>query len=322
MSTKAHRIDHILGIDFETANRTRSSACSLGLCVIDFLSGKVIEKKQFLINPNTRFDYFNSLVNGITSDMVKDAPLFQDVVGEISSRLGNNTIVVAHNAPFDISVLRKSCDVAQIPVPELNYFCTLRLSRALLPGMVSYTLPAIAVKCGLPDFRHHLADDDAEICARIFLYLINMCGAETIYQLSLRSGVWFGHTYPDGSYSCCHKTSEPKIDLPVVISDVLPEYHPPISQDESNPLFGKTVVFTGALRGMPRTEAEGIVTAAGGVVGKCVTKKTNFIVCGYQDPSVLKDHEKSSKLIKAEQYAADGCDIQIIPEELFRTMIS
>ena len=82
MSTKANRIRHILGIDFETANRTRSSACSLGLCVLDFPSGEVLEKKQFLINPNVQFDYFNTLVNGITPDMVKDAPLFQDVVAK------------------------------------------------------------------------------------------------------------------------------------------------------------------------------------------------------------------------------------------------
>ena len=47
MATKANRIYRILGIDFETANRTRASACSLGLCVLDFSSGKVIEKKHF-----------------------------------------------------------------------------------------------------------------------------------------------------------------------------------------------------------------------------------------------------------------------------------
>lgn len=320
MSTKANRIRHILGIDFETANRTRASACSLGLCVLDFSSGEVIEKKHFLINPNVQFDYFNTLVNGITPDMVKDAPFFQDVIDEISSRLIDNTVVVAHNAPFDISVLRNSCDVAQIPVPELNYFCTLKLSRSLLPGMASYTLPAVAVKCGLPDFRHHLADDDAETCAKIFLHLANMCNAETIHQLSLRSGVWFGQTYADGSYSSCHKTREPQIDLPDDGSDILPECSS-ITPNESNPLFGKTVVFTGALCGMPRTEAESIVAAAGGVVGKGVTKKTNLIVCGYQDPSVLNGHEKSSKLLKAEQYAAEGYDIQIVPEEDFRKMI-
>lgn len=320
MSAKANRISRILGIDFETANRTRSSACSLGLCVLDFPSGEVLEKKQFLINPNVQFDYFNTLVNGITPDMVKDAPLFQDVVGEISSRLIHNTIVVAHNAPFDISVLRNSCDVAHIPVPELNYFCTLRLSRSLLPRMSTYTLPAVAEKCGLSNFHHHLADDDAEICAKIFLYLINMCNAETIHQFSLRSGVWFGHTYADGSYSSCHKTREPKIDLPDDDSDVLPECSP-ISPNENNPLFGKTVVFTGALCGMPRAEAENIVAAAGGIVGKGVTKKTNLIVCGYQDPVALKGHEKSSKLLKAEQYAADGQDIQIVPEEDFQKMI-
>ena len=66
MATKANRIYRILGIDFETANRTRASACSLGLCVLDFSSGKVIEKKHFFIYANVHLFYFNTIVKVIT----------------------------------------------------------------------------------------------------------------------------------------------------------------------------------------------------------------------------------------------------------------
>lgn len=322
MSEKSAPIGRIIGLDFETATRYRDSACAIGLCVLDFASGETLEKQLFLINPGVKFDPFNTFVHGITEEMVKDAPLFQDVIGELTSRLTEDSIVVAHNASFDISVLRHSCEAANISVPEMNYFCTLCLSRSLLPGMASYTLPDVAYKCGLPDFQHHLASDDAETCAKIFLHLANMCNVNTISDLARQSHVYFGHTYTDGSYSSCHKARANHVYLASDTELEPPQFTASPSFDEDNPFLGKTVVFTGALQGMPRSEAESIVTAAGGIIGKGVTKKTNFIVCGYQDPAVLNGHKKSSKLIKAEQYAADGCDIQIIPEELFRTMIS
>ena len=48
MSTNESSIERILGLDFETANPSRTSVCSLGLCLVNFSSGEVIDKKQFL----------------------------------------------------------------------------------------------------------------------------------------------------------------------------------------------------------------------------------------------------------------------------------
>lgn len=321
MARKLRRISKILAIDFETANRTRASACSLGLCVIDFSSGVVTEKKQFLINPNVEFEFFNTLIHGINAYTVKDSPLFPAVVPEITSRIDENTIVVAHNAAFDMSVLRHCCAAYHLPVPEMNYFCTYVLSKALLPGLPSYTLPSVSEKCGCGGFSHHLADEDAEACAKIFLCLLHAVEAETIWQLSRRSGIQFGHLWSDGDYVSCHKTRERQIDLTEEDFPEAPLSRPTVTPSEDSPFSGKVVVFTGALKGMTRAEAEAIVQAAGGTPGANVTVKTNFVVCGYQDPAALRGHEKSAKLAKAEKYAANGQDIQIIQEDDFRKMI-
>lgn len=319
---KAPIIKTVLGIDFETANRTRASASSLGICMIDYASGEMIEKKNFLINPETDFDHFNSMLTGITPVTVKDAPAFPAVLPEIVSRVNENTLVVAHNAAFDMSVLRRSCERYGCSFPELNYFCTYIMAKAFLPGLASYSLTSVAEKCGVPTMRHHVSDDDAEMCARIFMAFARECGGETVWQINRRIGIMFGSLFADGTYCSCHKTRCVDLSAPIVEeADKETEPEAPVCVPENSPFTGKTVVFTGALNGMTRAEAERLVEAAGGIIGKGVTKKTNFIICGYQDPKMLNGHEKSSKLLKAETLAAAGQDIQILVEDEFFTMI-
>ena len=97
-----------VALDFETANSSRASACSIGLVKVQF--GQIVAKKSILFKPPVGFDEFNGwniAIHGITPAMVADRPRFEAVWPEISSFIGDQ-IVVAHNASFDISVLRAS----------------------------------------------------------------------------------------------------------------------------------------------------------------------------------------------------------------------
>lgn len=91
--------------------------------------------------------------------------------------------------------------------------------------------------------------------------------------------------------------------------------------DESHPLYGKVCVFTGTLDKMQRKDAMQAVLDHGGEIGNGVTKKTNFLILGCNDfCSSIKDG-KSTKHKKAEEYQLKGCDIEIIDEDLFYTML-
>ena len=57
----------ILAIDFETANASRSSACSIGYALIE--NGEIIKNEEVLINPEEYFDPFNISIHGITEEM-------------------------------------------------------------------------------------------------------------------------------------------------------------------------------------------------------------------------------------------------------------
>lgn len=91
--------------------------------------------------------------------------------------------------------------------------------------------------------------------------------------------------------------------------------------DEKNILYGKTCVFTGTLERMSRKQAETIVTSIGGIIGKGVTKKTNYLILGNNDYNAAVKNGKSSKHKKAEELQAKGSEIEIIPEDIFYELI-
>lgn len=321
MSTKSKAFRRILGIDFETANRYRASACSVGLFLKDVDSGTILFNKEILINPEADFEYFNTLIHGITPQVVKDEPNFCNAYNVICSLIDEDTIVVAHNAAFDMSVLRRSCERYGLSFPTFNYFCTLVFSRAIVKNLSSYALDDLVESLGLPPFNHHRALDDARACVSLFEFLIKPFSTHSIYSLSRRSGIRFGWLDKDDYKPCSVRKC---FDSTVTVQssdDADPYEDASFVVDESGPLYQKTVVFTGALSGMPRKEAEEAVAKHGGIPSANVTKSTNYLVFGYQDPTVLKGKTKSAKRIKAEKMAADGFDIQIITESDFYRLL-
>ncbi len=151
-------------IDFETANSTRASACSLGIVLSD---GKaVIDSWYHLIRPPImRFDPNCMRVNHIEPSMVENEPEFPAFYPIITSLLEGN-IVFAHNAKFDMSVLSAMLDWYGLPSLTFHYGCTVELSRVLWPNMINHKLNTVAGDLGF-SFSHHQALDDAKACEYI-----------------------------------------------------------------------------------------------------------------------------------------------------------
>ena len=183
----------------------------------------------------------------------------------------------------------------------------------------------VAAQCELPSFHHHLADDDAEICAEVFYSLAHMCNASTLRELEKNSGVNIGHINTDYSHDTCYKyhpshfSRQHSLEKKLSVIDIDTADFP-VNPDHL--LFEKIVVFSGAVQGMSREKAIAIVRSIGGLVEERVTKRTNYVISGIQDPTALRGHEKSSKIMKAERYIEEGLDIHILSEEDFRNLIS
>jgi NAD-dependent DNA ligase len=91
--------------------------------------------------------------------------------------------------------------------------------------------------------------------------------------------------------------------------------------DPNAPLYGKTVVFTGELA-MPRRVAWQLVAASGGMPSNSITKKTDLLVCGYQDlVKLARGQTKSNKFRRAEELQAEGQPLEFLSEKDFFRML-
>ncbi len=169
-------------IDFETANGSPASPCAVGL--VKVRDGKLVDGLATLIQPPPGFNYFNPgniAVHGIRPSDIDDAPSWDEVLRILLGFVGDD-ILIAHNAPFDMGVLRKSAEAIDVALPELSYACSLEISRKTY-NLESYRLNAVSYAIGHEDFKHHDALADADACARIIVHAADRHGVESVEGL-------------------------------------------------------------------------------------------------------------------------------------------
>jgi len=312
-----------VAFDFETANSSRASACSLGMTKV--LDGKIVDYMYEIFRPPEGFDSFegrNIAIHGIRPEDVKGKKRFIEVWPEFHAFI-NELPVVAHNASFDISVLRAALSASDFLWPELEYACTYVVSKNLF-NMARHKLPDVARAANVNwnDAEHHNALFDSRICAEIIIALAARSESDTLHDFLDSLNLDVGQLFEDGWYTCRSKNiSKKSHHSPGEKSPSLREISINNEADPSHPLFGQVVVFTGAIS-IPRPEAWKLVAEVGAIPKDGLTKKTNYLVLGEQDLSKLKAGEtKSGKQREAEALKASGSDIEIIDERDFFALL-
>lgn len=175
-----------VAIDFETANERRDSACALGLAVVS--GGEVTRTASWLIRPpELRFDWRCIRVHGIRARDVADSPEFGDVWREVAPFLGDGRLL-AHNASFDMAVLRAMLAAYDLETPDLRYACTLAMSRRAWPDLPRHRLDTMCEHCGI-ELRHHDAASDARACAIVALRAAEHVGAPDVESAVRAMGI-------------------------------------------------------------------------------------------------------------------------------------
>ena len=175
-------------IDFETANSSSASACAVGLARVR--EGRVVATAGWLIQPplgHDRFFELNIGIHGIRPDDVATAPTWVEQLDALTAFVGDD-VVVAHNAGFDMRVLRSACEATDAPCPPYRYICSLQASRKTY-DLDSYRLPSVAAAAGFLDFAHHDATADALACAHIMIDTALRAGADDIVELAMLLGL-------------------------------------------------------------------------------------------------------------------------------------
>lgn len=208
-SCHCRRLLHIrpvdfLALDFETATAKWDSPCELGIAVVR--GGLVQEVRNWLIKPLSwpYFSPWNVAVHGIRPEDVADAPTFDALWEEVGPLVQKSTIV-AHNASFDMGVLRSTLGSYRIGHPLFQYFCSVSLAKRLWPHMPKFDLKTLCTRNGIP-LVHHRAGNDAEATARLVIRAGEQLGVTGIEDLLIRARLNMGVFYPGG-----HRTPGGKV---------------------------------------------------------------------------------------------------------------
>lgn len=193
-----------IALDFETASASAGSICSVGLAWI--VGGRIARTAHCLVRPHDmRFDPWHVRIHGIQPHDVEFEPEFPFIWDELLPHLEAAPLLLAHNAPFDVGVLRAALTYYGLPWPTLSYFCTVKVARAAWPELPNHKLPTVAQHIGF-ELRHHAADSDAAACAAIALRALTDGGMTCMDDVPPRFGIMPGRLAP-GYHEAC-STSE------------------------------------------------------------------------------------------------------------------
>jgi DNA polymerase-3 subunit epsilon len=178
-------------IDFETANGSPASACAVGL--VRIRDSKPVASLELLFQPPAPHGWFsegNIRVHGITPEQVSHAPMYSEVIGEMLDFIDAD-FLVAHNAAFDMGVLKASARAVNQQLPELRFGCSLKIARKTY-NLESYRLNAVAYAVGHEEFEHHNALADSDACSRIVIHAAQRHGVEDLPALLKATKVQLG----------------------------------------------------------------------------------------------------------------------------------
>lgn len=299
-------------IDFETATDNNNSACQVGIVAIkDFQVADYYE--SYIQPPFNRFDVGNMDVHGITPDITENAPTMDEVWEEIKPFFSENIPVIAHNAHFDMSVLRLSTNAE---IPNFIYADSISIVSPFVKGSKSLDNCVKEFRIALDD--HHDALSDATATAEIVCVAMKICKVKTMWELLVKAYWVNAHYFSDLTPQKFFLARHRKKSVPRAVK--ASEFVPQCECDPNNPLYGKSIVFTGALS-FEREAAYQIAVDCGAIVRSSVSRKTNYLVVGAQDIALVGSDGLSTKQEDALRINEEGkAHIEIIDEAAFMAL--
>lgn len=150
------------------------------ICIVKHDGLQVVDVFSTLINPECHISTYFTGLTGITNDMVRDAPKFYEVAKKIIE-MTEGCIFVAHNVGFDYGFIKE--EFASLGYKyRKDTLCTVRLSRKLIPGRISYSLGHLCASLGIEIEGRHRAQGDAEATTKLFDLLLRLKSQHPQYK--------------------------------------------------------------------------------------------------------------------------------------------
>lgn len=174
-------------LDLETSGGSpRLGAGITEIGVVKVRGGEVIGTFQSFVDPGHALPHFITELTGITDAMLISAPFIDEILPTLFEFLGSpdETVVVAHNSPFDLSFLKAAALTHEITWPDYQTLDTARLARAVLDRdeVINCKLSTLAQFFGANTSPNHRALDDAKATVDVLHGLIERLAGFNIHN--------------------------------------------------------------------------------------------------------------------------------------------
>lgn len=183
--------DEMIVFDVETTGLNPRTDRLTEIGAVKIRNMQVIDSFGTMVNPQKHIPIKITEITGISNEMVANAPDEQEALRDFLEFCGDNPILIAHNADFDMSFINAAAQRGGRSL-EFTQVDTLVMCRTMLPNISRHSLSAVAKAMKMGSFNHHRATDDANMLAKIFIRLLDSAskenGVETIGDLNTNLG--------------------------------------------------------------------------------------------------------------------------------------
>lgn len=178
---KSNMIQDFTVLDIETTGLDPKTDKIIEVAAVKVREGRMVKEYQSLVSPGRRLEERITNLTGITDDMLKDAPMPEQVIRELLEFIGED-VLLGHSILFDYSfVKRAAVDLRMVKGENYDFekmqgLDTLKLARKYLPELESRSLPFLCKHFGIPQ-QAHRAMEDAKATAVLYRVL-----AEKFYE--------------------------------------------------------------------------------------------------------------------------------------------
>ena len=192
------RNGRVVVFDTETTGcTTYDEICQIAAA--EYVHGKLARTLALYICPTCEMNPFAEMVHGLSLDFLHEHGLEpEEAMRQFFEFVGDDVLLVAHNATFDMRMVRQECRKFDLPFEShgVETCDTLALSRRLHPDLPSHKLSYLIGALDIDGVNSHDALDDALACAGVFFRLV----AEACKLTSpARCGCDFNHVMPTRS---------------------------------------------------------------------------------------------------------------------------
>lgn len=167
-------------LDLETTGGSPRDCAITEIGAVKVRGGEVIGEFQTLINPGGPIPPFITVLTGITDAMVISAPPIGEALFSLFEFLGSaqETVLVAHNAPFDLGFLKSAAEKLQTPWPRYQVVDTARITRYVVTRdeVRDFKLATLASFFGSTTNPEHRALADARATVDVLHGVIERLG--------------------------------------------------------------------------------------------------------------------------------------------------